>query len=121
MLAPAITYVADKHVAVSCAMPPITDIRTKIDRAEKHIADLYQALILVAQGYQVGIKHDLSRNERVHYVGKLPEIPPDISLIAGDVLHNVRSALDHVAYQFVFKGAWDRTIRWHSRRVSRSS
>ncbi len=35
--------------------------------------------------------------ELVYYVGEIPEIPAHISLIAGDVLHSLRSALDYLA------------------------
>jgi hypothetical protein len=79
--------------------------RLKIQRANKHIADLHEMLLRFANSdfYTVSIEHDPQRG--INFV--LFEIDPskfpldDAALTIGDALHNLRSALDHLYYQVV--------------------
>lgn len=71
----------------------------KIARARHHILELEQKI----EAYRQTQPYSLSPAEFKPgdaVAIRLPEkIPPDLSVIAGDVLHNLRSALDHLAYQ----------------------
>jgi hypothetical protein len=76
-------------------------ILSKVVRAKKHIEDLSSAL----KGFweladnAVRYEDDPETNERTYYIDRVTDIPLDILVIIGDVLHNLRSALDHLAYQ----------------------
>jgi len=43
----------------------------------------------------------LNAEERTYYVVNVPDVPLPVSLIAGDVLQNLRSSLDHLACHLV--------------------
>lgn len=47
--------------------------------------------------------YDVSAQQFAVKVVYAPELPPRLSVIAGDVVHNLRSALDYVAFQAVWK------------------
>jgi hypothetical protein len=78
-------------------------IRVKVERAKKHIEDLDIDIrtFLESNPYQLGIKHDLSSQRVVYYLTSVRDTPLSISATIGDILHNLRSALDHLAYQLV--------------------
>jgi hypothetical protein len=80
-------------------------ILLKVERAEKHISDLNLALNAFynrePKPYGVDGRIDPKTREPVHYVSKLDDVPKTISPIIGDVLQNLRSALDHLIYQLV--------------------
>lgn len=80
--------------------------RTKIERAKKHIVDLQAAIDAAreTQLYRFATQRDPKTGHLVYYVTNVQEPPPSISAIAGDVLQNLRSALDHLAYQLVCVG-----------------
>jgi hypothetical protein len=80
-------------------------ITLKIERAKKHIADLQRELgvFLDAKPYKVGAKHDPQTRNLIYYVTSVNAIPDCVPLIAGDTIQNLISALDHLAYQLVFK------------------
>src|ERR1700730_8967806 len=67
-------------------------VRVKVKRAKKHVADLEKA----AEDYRDAYAHVVDRD--AGGMRKLPIIHFDMLAIAGDALHNLRSALDHVVY-----------------------
>jgi hypothetical protein len=81
-------------------------VRIKIERAKKHLSDL--AIELLAAGYvTVGaVEGDLdafkNRFSTREELITLPRIPIEVFAISGDIVHNLRSALDHLAYQLVW-------------------
>lgn len=82
----------------------IQAIDAKIERADKHISDLGQAIadFLASKPYKVGAKnHPILSDATTFFVEKARPIPPCIPIIAGDAIHNLRSALDHLAWQLV--------------------
>jgi len=89
-------------VALSAEERLIT-IRVKIKRAKKHLAELEDA----SQAYRESYTHVAGPNEHPGFsigtpqLRKLPIIHFDMLAIAGDVLHNLRSSLDHLAYHLV--------------------
>jgi hypothetical protein len=81
----------------------IDKIRHKIERAKKHIQglDLAQQLFIDSDPYVVESHYDPDWEDKgrtIYRVLGLPAIPYDISLITGDAIHNLRTALDHLAY-----------------------
>jgi hypothetical protein len=78
-------------------------IRLKIKRADKHIAELQTAILAfkATDPHEVTAKRDPQTRKPIYYVHKADPVPEDIALIAGDVIQNLRSAVDHLAYQLV--------------------
>ncbi len=84
----------------------------KIQWAKKHIENLQASLDAIeSRPYPVKVKRDPETRERVYYATKVPEIPSDFALSAGDVLYNLRSALDHLACALVLANGGKITIR----------
>jgi hypothetical protein len=82
----------------------ITLIGVKIERAEKHIEDLYPAVqaYLATRPYVISSQVQAHpRPHRIYYLAEVKPVPDHVRAIAGDILFNVRAALDHLAYQLV--------------------
>lgn len=79
---------------------------TKVERSKKHIADLQAAIkrFLDSRPYVVGVKEDAKAGKRIYYLSGVTNPDPEVAAIIGDVLQNLRSALDHLAYQVVSVG-----------------
>ena len=79
-------------------------VRLKVKRADKHIRDLEETIntFLSGQPYKVSSKkHPHLPWGTTFFVEKAQPIPDDVYVIAGDTIHNLRSALDHLAWQLV--------------------
>lgn len=83
----------------------------KIKRAKEHDAELQRQLrsFLDAKPYKVGYKHDPATRKLIYYVTAVDSTPDCLPLIAGDVIQNLMSALDHLAYQIVCRDTSDTT------------
>jgi hypothetical protein len=81
-------------------------IRAKTDRAKKHITDLVAELRAFrdVKPLAIGTKRNPQTRQLIYYVTSIQETPPSIPGILGDILQNLRSALDHLAYQLVLVG-----------------
>ncbi len=80
-------------------------IRVKVERAKKHISDLEGELraFLDSEPYKVGTKPDAQIAESLkYYVIGVTDTPDTILLITGDILFNLRAALDHLAFQLAW-------------------
>jgi hypothetical protein len=89
-------------------MPPTADerlvgVRAKIERAKQHVRDLEIAIqaFLDTGAYEVGSEKHPYRGNPIYKVIRADDPPASLSLIAGDAIHNLRSALDHLAWQLV--------------------
>jgi hypothetical protein len=74
----------------------------KIERADKHIADVKAAVQAFYDTipYETTIKPNLEEPGKLAwYVTRAEPVPPEVATIAGDALHNLRSALDYLAQQ----------------------
>lgn len=82
----------------------LSRIRLKIERAKKHIREFEQRLeaFRLRNPYGFMREDDPNTGERIYKV-RVSEEPPveDLALIAGDAIHQTRSALDHLAWQLV--------------------
>jgi hypothetical protein len=81
-------------------------IRLKIERAKEHIVHLNLRLkaFLDSRPYEVGTRRDPQTRRLIYYLVAVRDVPPDIGLIVGDVIQNLRSALDHLAFQLYLLG-----------------
>jgi hypothetical protein len=81
-------------------------IRVKIERAKEHIGQLEAEIrsFFMTDPYKVGTKRDPQTRKLIYYLVSVREAPAKLSAITGDVIHNLRSALDHLAYHLVLVG-----------------
>jgi hypothetical protein len=86
----------------------IHGIRLKIERAKKHVRDLDSCIksFLAKKPYTLAAKpHPIAEiRHTTLYVAHVDPVPDDISLIVGDAIHNLRSALDYLMWQLVEAG-----------------
>lgn len=80
---------------------PLASARKKLERAEHHLVTLREAedRFLKTEPYEV-VRAEVEANglEHVYRLEVRTEPPPELALILGDAIHNVRSALDHIVY-----------------------
>jgi hypothetical protein len=81
----------------------LASIRLKIERAYEHIHHLERSVVTFGESnpYLFDAKHDPETGNVWYLFAGPEEIPSEFSLISSDVLFNLRSALDHLAYQLV--------------------
>lgn len=83
-------------------MAPLNDAHAKLDRAQAHFKTLDKEVLdfLGRDPYPVRGEANEEKTRYSLRVDIREEVPhPDLSLIAGDCVHNARSALDHLAWQ----------------------
>lgn len=75
-------------------------LRIKIQPAKEHIRYLEPEVksFFATNPYVVGTKREPQTRKLLYYLSSVHEVPERISAITGDVLHNRRSALDHLVY-----------------------
>jgi hypothetical protein len=77
----------------------------KLSRAQEHLQEFEHEAAKVNEAVPrtlcLPTTYDPEGQRFIAYLTEEPAIPPRLSTIAGDVLHNLRSALDHLAYQLV--------------------
>lgn len=85
---------------------PRDDIQLKIQRADKHLCDFRASIVEFRRDYpyRFRVERDPNTREPV-YRAILNDIPPLVPLIAGDVLQNLRSALDYLACALVVRNS----------------
>jgi hypothetical protein len=72
----------------------------KIDRAAKHIEEL-NGLLGKTRPFIFVIQTDTKNGKRIARVKKNEAVVDEIALICGDIVHNLRSALDHAYWQII--------------------
>jgi hypothetical protein len=90
----------------------------KVERAKKHAADLDAEIRCFRSGdaYTVVIQENEEANQRQWVVTNVRPMPTSLSLIYGDAIHNLRSALDLLARQLVLdNGGKPRDKRIHGK------
>jgi hypothetical protein len=88
-------------------MPSRLDrVRLKVERAKEHIRDLELELkaFFDTKPYIVGTKRNPQTRQLIYYLVSVKGVPDRIAVIAGDILQNLRSALDHLAYALFMVG-----------------
>src|SRR6202030_4034556 len=79
----------------------------KVERAKKHISELDASLASFksSKPYKIGSLYNPQTPQLLHYyLESLAAVPADISLICGDIIQNLRSALDHLVCQLIIPG-----------------
>jgi hypothetical protein len=81
--------------------------KRKLDRAKKHIADLESLVQSFSQSkpYTLVVQeHPHTRTQTRAMMGSMiftSEVPDGVALILGDAVHNLRTSLDHIAWELV--------------------
>ena len=115
---------------LSRAQCALEGIRGKITRAEDGLALLTDEMSRFCRELQESVQHEVreDRDEQVWvYRGETPNVPIEWSIRTGEILYNLRSALDHLAWQLVLVNGQtpgphnafpivDRESAWDSRR-----
>ena len=90
-----------EHARVS---PNLDGVRVKLGRAKQHIEELQSVLAPTSNPSSFSLSRAPADGNpsRIEYrVVELPVVDPMAGAIVGDIVHNLRSALDHVAWQLV--------------------
>jgi hypothetical protein len=77
----------------------------KFRRAEKHLLDAKTATneFLRRKPYEITRDEESEPGKLLYWMTLFEDPPSEISLAAGDALHNMRSALDHIVYELSSK------------------
>jgi hypothetical protein len=77
----------------------------KLERAQQHASVLQDAMdqFLATEPYAIIYEHDPKLDEYILRAKVREEPPPEWSPVIGDIVHNWRSALDHLAYQLIIR------------------
>jgi hypothetical protein len=81
-------------------------IRIKTKRAKEHIIDLESEIksFFDTKPYVIGTKRNPQTRQLIYYLVSVLDVPERIAAITGDILQNLRSALDHLAYALFMVG-----------------
>jgi hypothetical protein len=80
----------------------LSDIRIKLERAEKHLHEALAALANYRRGEcTITMEKDEELQMAVQRICLAPSASPEISAIAGDFFANIRSVLDYTVWQLV--------------------
>jgi hypothetical protein len=85
----------------------INALTAKLVRAEEHIRNLREFWNEFREKAYPIETEDMSGAYRKYSLGSVAPMPPNIPLITGDVVHNLRTALDHFAHRLVCVGTND--------------
>jgi len=94
-------------------------VAAKLDRADEHVENLRTAVDEFLSSEPFRAERTLSPDGREHIVRwtKTTPIPFRIPLIAGDAVHNLRSALDHLALEIARRCSSSKLTREQERKV----
>jgi hypothetical protein len=94
---------------------PLDGAQRKVERAREHLQALQADVRTVTNANPYGFVTELEEKTG-HYVVRARqyvEWPARVGLVAGDVVHNLRSVLDHLAFQLAERGKGaDRHTAW---------
>jgi hypothetical protein len=81
-------------------------VQSKVERAKKHIEHLNTEIgaFFASNPYEVGTKRDPQTRKLIYYVSRANPVPIAISAITGDVIQNLRTALDYLHQQLLMVG-----------------
>lgn len=82
-------------------MRPLDGVHAKLYQARRHFEIFYEAFhaFLKDNPVLLGLKPDTQPRHYIVQVEHIPALPPSLAVIAGDGIHNFRSALDHLVWQ----------------------
>jgi hypothetical protein len=78
-------------------------VLAKYDWAKTHVDDFEAAVddFRRSNPHTIGREDNVKTGQARFYVRQVPAIPNELAFMLGDVLHNLRSTLDHLAYSLV--------------------
>ena len=81
-------------------------IRVKVHRAKDHFHSLEAQIhaYLASNPYAIRTRRDPDTRRLIYFISSVQPTPPTVSAVLGDTIQNLRSALDHLAYQLVSIG-----------------
>lgn len=85
---------------------PLDGPIAKVDRAHEHLIafDKIRRVFLDSDPYRVDVQLDAEKRRHVYRL-EVRELPPiSLGILLGDFAHNLRSALDHLAWQLALLG-----------------
>jgi hypothetical protein len=87
----------------------LASILLKTERAKKHLADLQVEIsaFLNANPYEVRGERNPQTGQPCYYLASVRDAPVSIAVVAGDAIQNLRSALDHLAWNMMEVGEPD--------------
>lgn len=88
---------------------------SKIGRARQLKAELQKEVksFFDSQPYKIDTKLDPQSKRLIYYLVKADRVPEKIALITGDIIQNLRSSLDHLAYKLFTIGPGNGTDGHH--------
>jgi hypothetical protein len=94
---------------MSTGLARLRHVSLKLERAKAHGAELGAAMrrFFATNPYVVGTKHHPETRKLIYFVATVSAAPDELSLLAGDAIQNLSTALDHLAYQIVCKDTAD--------------
>ena len=81
-------------------------VQSKIERAKKHVAclDTEISAFFASDPYEIGTKRDPQTRKLIYYVSRANTVPIAIPAITGDVIQNLRTALDYLHQKLLMVG-----------------
>jgi hypothetical protein len=81
----------------------LAGVELKIGRAQTHLDELKERLgvVLDPDRYDFPVQLDPKTKRHAYKVRGLPAVDPEWSILVGEILYQLRSALDHLAWQLV--------------------
>jgi hypothetical protein len=91
---------------MSAPLDVVGPLQAKVERAARHIFDLqeFRDKWSESQLTRVKFEDDPNTGDRTYHITDAIPIPASAPLIIGDAIHNLRSALDHLAYRLMIVG-----------------
>lgn len=99
---------------------PLDSIYAKIDRANEHIRNLNAEINTLIDGDAYRIVSEPegdARKSSIRVVG--PEPPLRLAVVAGEIVHQLRSSLDHLVCQLAIANGNPSSVATNSRSVTR--
>lgn len=84
-------------------MARIDQVRSKIERAKKHVADFARehTAFFDTNRHTVSPEYYVEQDMTICFLEECAPIPEELPLIAGDAIHNLRSSLDYLIHQLI--------------------
>ncbi len=88
-------------MSVTATKGSLSSVLVRIERARTHLADFDMQARPVIAACKLTRAHDEDSSEYVFRISQVPPVPPVLSAIIGDAVHNLRVSLDYLAWQLV--------------------
>jgi hypothetical protein len=85
---------------------PVAGIRSKIERTQKHVADLEAGVraFIDSRPYRIASNRDAETGRLIYRMTQVDAVPGEVTQITGDAIAGMASTLDHLAYRIWLNG-----------------